>query len=141
MSVFAAFILEADPTVKQFGVGLSVAVLLAGTMVILLAPAMLSLFGERTFWLPHWLKRILPTVNLEGGPPPTAQAPVPEEQLVPAVTAGGPTRELPPAATEHVDRLPDDARPDGVTGTAELPQPDAVPRHGQPRSGGADPEH
>jgi uncharacterized membrane protein YdfJ with MMPL/SSD domain len=71
VSVFAAFILEADPTIKQFGVGLSVAVLLAGTMVILLAPAMLALFGERTFWLPRWLDRILPHISIEGEAQPT----------------------------------------------------------------------
>ena len=61
ISVFGSFILEPDPTIKQFGVGLSVAVFLAGLMVILLAPAMLALFGERTFWVPGWLGRILPT--------------------------------------------------------------------------------
>jgi hypothetical protein len=46
IAVFASFILNADPTVKQFGVGLSVGVLLAGTMMLLLAPALLTLFGR-----------------------------------------------------------------------------------------------
>src|SRR5262249_1308219 len=48
IAVFGSFILNADPTVKQFGVGLSVAVLLAGTMTLLLAPALLGLFGRWT---------------------------------------------------------------------------------------------
>ena len=142
ISVFAAFILEADPTIKQFGVGLSVAVLLAGTMVILLAPAMLALFGERTFWLPRWLDRILPNVDLEG-PPPTVPAPVPAEQLAPAVTAGasagGSTRGLPPAVTERVDQLPDDAWFADATEASELPPRDSAPRHGRGQTGGADP--
>jgi uncharacterized membrane protein YdfJ with MMPL/SSD domain len=64
--VFGSFIINADPTIKQFGVGLSVAVLLAGIMVILLAPALLVIFGERTFWVPAWLGRILPHLDLEG---------------------------------------------------------------------------
>ena len=41
ISVFASFILNGDPTVKQFGVGLSVGVALAALMVLLLAPALL----------------------------------------------------------------------------------------------------
>ena len=45
-SVFASFILNGDPTIKQFGVGLSVAVLLAGILVVTLAPAILVLFGR-----------------------------------------------------------------------------------------------
>jgi uncharacterized membrane protein YdfJ with MMPL/SSD domain len=107
VSVFAAFILEADPTIKQFGVGLSVAVLLAGTMVILLAPAMLAIFGERTFWLPGWLDNVLPHVDLEGSPP-SAPAPEPTEPLTPSATlagatAGGSTTELPRVDTARVD--------------------------------------
>jgi uncharacterized membrane protein YdfJ with MMPL/SSD domain len=83
IAVFGSFILNPDPTVKQFGVGLSVAVLLAGTMVLLLAPAMLTLFGRRTFAMPAWLERVLPHINVEGEEPvaakPSAPPPVPEE--------------------------------------------------------------
>lgn len=73
-SVFASFILNGDPTVKQFGVGLSVAVLLAGILVITLAPAIIALMGEAAWWLPRWLDRILPHISVEGesGPPPAA---------------------------------------------------------------------
>ena len=52
-----------DPTVKQFGVGLSVAVLLAGTMTLLLAPALLSVFGRWTWILPRWLAKVIPHVD------------------------------------------------------------------------------
>jgi uncharacterized membrane protein YdfJ with MMPL/SSD domain len=50
ISVFGSFILNGDPTIKQFGVGLSVAVLLASAMVLSLAPAMLTLFGRAVWW-------------------------------------------------------------------------------------------
>lgn len=65
-SVFASFILDGDPTIKQFGVGLSVAVLLAGILVVTLAPAALVIFGRAAWWLPRWLDRILPHISIEG---------------------------------------------------------------------------
>jgi uncharacterized membrane protein YdfJ with MMPL/SSD domain len=74
-SVFASFILNGDPTIKQFGVGLATAVLLAGILVVTLAPATLSLMGEAAWWLPRWLDRLLPHIDIEGtgtaGPTPT----------------------------------------------------------------------
>ena len=66
IAVFGSFVLNGDPVVKQFGVGLAVAVLLAATMVLLLAPALLSLFGAATWWLPGWLDRWLPHISIEG---------------------------------------------------------------------------
>jgi uncharacterized membrane protein YdfJ with MMPL/SSD domain len=65
--VFSSFIINGDPTVKQFGVGLAAAVFLAGTMIVLLAPAILVLFGSRTFWVPTWLGKLLPHLDIEGG--------------------------------------------------------------------------
>ena len=65
-SVFASFILNGDPTIKQFGVGLASAVLLAGLLVITLAPATIALMGEAAWWLPRWLDRLLPHINIEG---------------------------------------------------------------------------
>jgi uncharacterized membrane protein YdfJ with MMPL/SSD domain len=66
IAVFGSFILIDDPVIKQFGVGLSVAVALAAFLVLLLAPALLTLFGERTWHLPKFLDRILPDLDLEG---------------------------------------------------------------------------
>jgi uncharacterized membrane protein YdfJ with MMPL/SSD domain len=83
ISVFGSFILNGDPTIKQFGIGLSVAVLLASAMVLSLAPAMLTLFGGATWWLPGWLSRLLPHVDIEGeqaSPPP---APKPAGEAAP----------------------------------------------------------
>ena len=66
MSVFGSFILNGDPTVKQFGVGLSVGVALAALTVLALAPAFLVLAGQGAWWLPRWLGRALPHVDIEG---------------------------------------------------------------------------
>jgi uncharacterized membrane protein YdfJ with MMPL/SSD domain len=85
-SVFASFILNGDPTIKQFGVGLSVAVLLAGILVVTLAPAAIVIFGRAAWWLPRWLDRLLPHVSVEGeSAPPAAPA---EPEHVPSHVAG-----------------------------------------------------
>ena len=69
ISVFGAFVLADDPTTKMFGIGLSVAVLLDATLVrMVLVPATMSLLGSANWWLPGWLDRILPHLDLEGGP-------------------------------------------------------------------------
>ena len=75
MSVFGSFVLNDDPTVKQFGVGLSIGVALAAMTVLLLAPALLVLAGAGSRWMPAWLDRILPRVDVEGerGAPPSAR--------------------------------------------------------------------
>jgi uncharacterized membrane protein YdfJ with MMPL/SSD domain len=116
IAVFGSFILNASPTVKQFGVGLSVAVLLAGTMVLLLAPALLGLFGRRTWMLPHWLGRALPHIDIEGKRLPQDQdeAPVPVPAgASPAVTpAVHPPAEHPPSKAS-LDQLLDGQRPAG----------------------------
>jgi uncharacterized membrane protein YdfJ with MMPL/SSD domain len=64
--VFGSFVLNADPTVKQFGVGLSVGVALAALCVLVFSPAVLVLAGKGSWWLPAWLDRILPHLDVEG---------------------------------------------------------------------------
>jgi uncharacterized membrane protein YdfJ with MMPL/SSD domain len=76
-SVFASFILNGDPTIKQFGVGLATAVLLAGLLVVTLGPAVIVLFGRAAWWLPAWLDRVLPHISVEGETMPSADQPVP----------------------------------------------------------------
>ncbi|HVM09303.1 MAG TPA: MMPL family transporter [Acidimicrobiales bacterium] len=67
ISVFGAFVLGDDPLGKMFGVGLSVAVLLDATLVrMVLVPATMSLAGRANWWLPRWLDRVMPHVDLEG---------------------------------------------------------------------------
>ena len=66
LSVFAAFIINGDPVIKQFGVGLSAGVLLAGGLTLFMVPAILRLIGRGMHWIPKWLNRILPHVDIEG---------------------------------------------------------------------------
>ena len=65
--VFGAFVFEDTRTVKMFGIGLAVAVFLDATIVrMLLVPATMELLGNRNWWLPKWLDRLLPDLNVEG---------------------------------------------------------------------------
>ena len=65
--VFGSFLGESMRTIKLFGFGLALAVLLDATVVrMLLVPATMELLGDRNWWLPKWLDRILPHVNVEG---------------------------------------------------------------------------
>ena len=86
-SVFASFILNGDPTVKQFGVGLSVGVVLAAMTVLLLAPALLLLAGKGSWWLPMWLERLLPQMDVEGARLRAAGADAPEAMEAPPARA------------------------------------------------------
>ena len=72
--VFGSFVFEDDRIIKLFGIGLAVAILLDATVVrMLLVPATMELLGERNWWLPGWLNRTLPRINIE------QPAPVPVE--------------------------------------------------------------
>ena len=65
-SVFAAFVLGNDQTVKLFAVSLSSAVLLDAFVVrLILVPALMTVLGPRNWWLPGWLDRLLPHVSVE----------------------------------------------------------------------------
>ncbi len=66
MSVFGSFIINGDPTVKQFGVGLSVGVALAALSVLVLAPAIMTMAGKSAWWVPKWADRFLPQIDIEG---------------------------------------------------------------------------
>jgi RND superfamily putative drug exporter len=65
--VFGSFILNGDPTVKEFGVGLAVAIAIDATIVrCLLVPAVMVLLRGRAWWMPRVLERILPRISIEG---------------------------------------------------------------------------
>jgi RND superfamily putative drug exporter len=65
--VFGSFLLENDRTFKLMGTGLATAIFLDATIVrMLLVPATMELLGDRNWWLPKWLDRILPNVDVEG---------------------------------------------------------------------------
>jgi RND superfamily putative drug exporter len=65
--VFGAFILEDDRVMKLMGTGLAAAIFLDATVVrMLLVPATMELLGDKNWWLPRWLDRILPNLDVEG---------------------------------------------------------------------------
>jgi len=65
--VFGSFVLNGDPTIKQFGIGLAVAVILDATVVrCLLVPALMVLMGKVNWWMPRWLDRLVPHMSIEG---------------------------------------------------------------------------
>ncbi|MBX3314713.1 MAG: MMPL family transporter [Actinobacteria bacterium] len=67
ISVFASFVLGDDATIKMFGIGFATAVLLDATVVrMIIVPATMVLFGDRAWWLPEWLDRRLPDLDVEG---------------------------------------------------------------------------
>jgi len=65
--VFAAFVLGHDRQLKLFGLGLALAVFIDATLVrMVLVPATMELLGNRNWWLPAWINRILPKIDVEG---------------------------------------------------------------------------
>jgi RND superfamily putative drug exporter len=65
--VFTSFVLNGDPVVKEFGVGLAVAIAIDSTLVrCLLVPAVMVLLGKRAWWLPRWMERWVPHISIEG---------------------------------------------------------------------------
>ena len=74
-TVFAAFILSADRIPKEFGLLLAVAIITDALVVrMTLVPAFLTLLGEKSWYIPRWLDRILPNITIE---PPHDTAPAP----------------------------------------------------------------
>ncbi|MFT2016028.1 MMPL family transporter [Streptomyces sp. 796.1] len=86
MAVFGGFMTGADSMVKMVGFGLASAVLFDAFVVrMAFVPAVLALLGEAAWWLPRWLDRLLPRVDVEGADlrPAAPGGPLP-------ATAGGP---------------------------------------------------
>jgi RND superfamily putative drug exporter len=92
--VFAGFVLGPQPIVKMFGVGLATAVLVDATIVrVVLVPATMRLLGEANWWMPRWLDRLLPGLDIEG----TGGLPAPELRAVPRHARGATHGERVPA--------------------------------------------
>ena len=73
--LFLAFVLGPDITIKLFGLGLAVAVLLDALIIrSVLVPAIMLVLGRANWWLPGWLDRVLPHVSVEGPASPTSPA-------------------------------------------------------------------
>nr|BFE71174.1 hypothetical protein GCM10020092_044750 [Actinoplanes digitatis] len=67
VSVFAGFILSPESLVKSIGFALAVAILFDAFVVrMTIVPAVMTLLGRRAWWLPRWLDRLLPDIDVEG---------------------------------------------------------------------------
>ena len=65
--VFGSFVLGYDRDLKLFGLGLAVAVFIDATIVrMVLVPATMELLGDRNWWIPAWINRLLPKIDVEG---------------------------------------------------------------------------
>ena len=79
ISVFLGFVLGDDPAIKMMGLGLATAIFVDATIVrLILVPATMKLMGDANWWLPAWLDRLLPTIDIEG----EAGLPAPEMEPV-----------------------------------------------------------
>jgi RND superfamily putative drug exporter len=85
--VFASFVFGGDRLVKVFGVGLASAVLLDAFVVrTVLVPALMHIAGPANWWLPPWLDRILPRLDIEG---PDAKVPPGTPSTSPTMATSG----------------------------------------------------
>jgi RND superfamily putative drug exporter len=83
ITVFLSFVLGQDVFGKMFGIGLAAAVFIDATVVrMVLVPATMELLGDRNWWLPSWLERVLPSIHVEGKVA-TDEETAPPESLVP----------------------------------------------------------
>jgi RND superfamily putative drug exporter len=81
--VFGSFMLEFERTMKMMGTGLATAILFDATIVrMLLVPATMELLGDRNWWIPRWLDRILPNLDVEGHAPASPETPDDERERV-----------------------------------------------------------
>ncbi|HZN88071.1 MAG TPA: MMPL family transporter [Thermoleophilaceae bacterium] len=73
--VFLAFLAAPDTFLKLFGIGLASAIFLDATVVrMVLVPAVMQLLGKRNWWIPDWLERLLPRLDVERVAVGTAEA-------------------------------------------------------------------
>ncbi|MEU6643880.1 MMPL family transporter [Saccharomonospora sp. NPDC046836] len=67
ISVFAGFVLAPDTLIQSIGFALAFGVAVDAFVVrMTIVPAVMSLLGKHAWWLPKWLDRILPNVDVEG---------------------------------------------------------------------------
>ena len=69
VTVFGSFVLAEATTIKLVGLGLATAIFIDATVVrMVLVPATMELLGDRNWWFPHWLDRLIPRLHVEAGP-------------------------------------------------------------------------
>jgi RND superfamily putative drug exporter len=65
--VFLSFVLDTDPTVKMLAVGMAAAVLIDASVIrMILVPAVMTLLGHHAWYMPRWLDKITPNLDIEG---------------------------------------------------------------------------
>ncbi len=75
IAVFLSFAISDQRVVKEFGIGLAVAIFLDATLVrLILVPSFMQLAGRWNWWLPSWLDRLIPHVSIDG---PLTRSPQP----------------------------------------------------------------
>jgi putative drug exporter of the RND superfamily len=99
VTVFSTLMLNGDVISKVAGLGLATAILVDATVVrMVLVPSTMELLGDRNWWMPRWLDRVLPRIDVDGEPVPVATpAPVgaptrsdqPVDEPVPVLVGGG----------------------------------------------------
>ncbi len=85
ISVFLGFVLGDDPAIKMLGLGLATAIFVDATVVrMVLVPATMKLLGDANWWIPAWLDRRLPKIDIEGeaGLPAPEMEPLVEDERV-----------------------------------------------------------
>ena len=80
ISVFGGFVLGPDPAIKMVGLGLATAIFVDATIVrLILVPAAMKLMGDFNWWIPSWLDRLIPEIDIEGD----SALPAPEFEATP----------------------------------------------------------
>jgi putative drug exporter of the RND superfamily len=75
--VFLSFVTSPQVVIKQLSIGLAASILIDATVVrLLLVPAVMYLFGTSSWWMPRWLDRVLPRIDVEGATEAPARAPM-----------------------------------------------------------------
>lgn len=95
VSVFAAFILSPETVAKAMGFAMAAAVLFDAFIVrMAVIPAVMALLGEKAWYLPRWLDRLLPNVDVEGERLKTMSATPPPPEVSQLVPVGNGTRRV-----------------------------------------------
>jgi RND superfamily putative drug exporter len=72
IAVFLSFVTSNQVVIKQLSIGLAASILIDATIVrLLLVPAVMYLFGTASWWIPRWLDRVLPHIDVEGDADPS----------------------------------------------------------------------
>ncbi|MEV7868810.1 MMPL family transporter [Streptomyces sp. NPDC088124] len=94
VSVFAGFVFNAEPMIKQAGFALAVGILIDAFVIrMTLIPATMALAQEKAWWIPAWLNRLLPDLDVEG------------DKLAQKIPLPRPTTPSPHAAPQKADSI------------------------------------